>query len=580
MQEEEKSIKPVKLTEKAFLRMREDGQNQPKKQKVVVQVLETLENKGFPFVILSDGYLKEQAIPYKNIKTRIEDQPLIINSVIEVEVALHREKVFILKLVLIYTKHGNQVIGSPIFYSEYVNNHKKFDRGASNLIPSGILGVDRRESNNLTLISDLNDYIGNITIKARLVHCPDLKKAENADKHSHFIFLDESGSIELTVWKEDLSRFQSILKEDLVYLIKNPKIKTGSIFNKAESSCELSTQRKTKIELVDKVDKKDAQLVAHKKYNLVPISKIQSSVQEGEVIDLIGVVDQEAISIPRTNSKSGKKYVKTEVILIDESNTKISVFTWDVETSIEELNKGQVVILEGVIVGIFRNVRELKFKKKSSRIRTRIPESLPRLKSLIQWINEKRRRNLIRRNRDARVTSTPKPKHKPKPKDIIVVPLKEIKRLAEESLKNQQEYEIEFYSVVNIVGFQKQLTWAHPDHQQDHWFALIKICDHSEEIWAMAGNQACKVIINEEDITKIGILSRGGKEEQKELKDYLFTRCFKEYLVSITAKIDRCFARRRVVYIIKNAYGLYDSPPILRKVNQSLLKTLTDLCSK
>ena len=561
-------IEPTELNKKAFLQIREDAEEGfPNKKRVIVQLLETgIQSGSVKSVILSDGYLKERAIPYKNIKNRLESQPVHNNSIIEVEVGLHKAYVdvfYVLDLKPIYVDSGYPVIGSPITYDDYQRNNHTFAWGASNTIPKLILNphhINPKRESALTPISHLHDKIGRCTIRVRVIRCSAFNTEREKKKNHDLLLMDESGSIQMTLWREEVKRYYKIIEEGIVYLIENFKVTSESDFNQADSKWELKSNRKTKI-IVAGLN--DAEAVPQRNLNLMPVLRIINSAADKETVDVLGVVLEAPSSGHRTSSLGEDQFNLTEISLIDESNIKINVVGWKQNSPLQKVVGGQIVILESVNVKTYRNTKKLNFGK-YSRLRTDIPQELPRIKKLTQWL---RKRGRTVKKEFQRIPGD----------DLVIVPLKEIKKIAEKQLKEGIEWEKSFYAIVNIVGFHTRLTRLDPSQKRDRWCALIKICDHSEKMFVKAGDQPCDLIL-QKDPTDVGRLSRGETEQKDMLRMLLFERCFHEYLVSIRVKVVDDSGRKRVDYCMQKVYELYNTP-CLREVNKSLLNTLSMLCS-
>ena len=118
------------LSRLGFLGIRDN--EQLRCHRIIVQVLERKSKNRF-YLVLSDGYLKEEVIPYKNLAERLKDQHLEVGTIVEAVIVFYkRELMILLNYRVIYDSKEQEIntVGSPITYQEYVQNGWKFDRNA------------------------------------------------------------------------------------------------------------------------------------------------------------------------------------------------------------------------------------------------------------------------------------------------------------------------------------------------------------------------------------------------------------------------------------------------------------------
>ena len=590
--------RPKTLTANAFLTIR--SEENKSKHTVVVQVTESSKAPAHASLILSDGVIKDKVVPYKNIKNRLEDAHLPDNSIIEAEIVFHKGALLILlNYKPIYVQAGNPLIGNPIHYGEYTDNGGTPAEGAHTAIPrtiwdptggqankanngqggaanrgSGATRTSRgpvRQKNNsggyedddFTPISLLNGKTQSYVLRARLTRCPpprNFNGKKGPGKVQNLIIMDKSGKIQLTLWTEQVDKFASILREGAVYVITGADIRHASKYNKTGKKWELVGSKVTQI---TEADEANSGAVPTKKFNLVKISDIASKAAYA-VVDILGIVASDKPDVTQISiKKTGELKDKTEITIADESNAKINAVVWGDNSKLTALTRGQLVIFEGVSVREFKGSKNLSFGYET-RVYTEIPDDVERRNELIMWRN-KWNAGDAEVNNLSEWTSTAS--------NSVVKSLKQIKEEAERGILMQSVDRMYFSAIVNVTGFTRRLTWTSTQDNKEIFLGTIKVCDHSHEMFiGLAGDQAGKAIVAKE-AEDIKLLKDGGEESEKELRQYLNTRKYKEYYVRIGTKLNTYNGEDRVNYTIHSAYPT-TVPEAFKKQNAILLRTL------
>ncbi|CAF1219523.1 unnamed protein product [Rotaria sordida] len=211
---------------------------------------------------------------------------------------------------------------------------------------------NNRPDTNICPIEMITPYLNGIwKIRARCIAKSPIRPLPVC----HFDFVDASGEIRLTAFRDECNRFHPMIEIDKIYDILGVRVKTADKrFNNLRHNYELTLTPGSIVRLVD--DTTINTNIPDIHYEFIPLRDISKYSSES-FIDVIGIVDTCSGIIPFTNRTSNKDSVRREVTLLDE-DTSISITLWDEQANDfdEELAENKTVVaFRGIRVAIFNN---------------------------------------------------------------------------------------------------------------------------------------------------------------------------------------------------------------------------------
>lgn len=121
-------------------------------------------------------------------------------------------------------------------------------------LPTRASGASGPQSGNIYPIEALSPYQGKWTIKARCSHKGPIKTWHNKNGEGKLFsvnFIDESGEIKATAFKEAVDQWYDVLQEDAVYYVSSCRVQLAKKqFSNVNHDYELTFERDTHIEKV------------------------------------------------------------------------------------------------------------------------------------------------------------------------------------------------------------------------------------------------------------------------------------------------------------------------------------------
>ncbi|KAI8048555.1 replication factor A 1 [Syncephalis plumigaleata] len=201
-------------------------------------------------------------------------------------------------------------------------------------------------------ISSINPYQNKWTIRARVLSKSDIRTWKNArgeGKLFNVTFLDESGEIRGTAFRDQVDQFYPMLEENKIYYVSNARVNIAKQqFSNVQNSYELTFESGTQIRLCP-----DSSAVPSIRFNFVRIADL-INVEKDAIVDVIGVV-KEAQELSQIISKTTQRpLVKRELTLVDESQYAVRLTLWGNQAETYNQQGEPVIAFKGVRVGDFQ----------------------------------------------------------------------------------------------------------------------------------------------------------------------------------------------------------------------------------
>lgn len=205
---------------------------------------------------------------------------------------------------------------------------------------------------NIYPIEALSPYAHKWTIKARCTHKGDIKTWHNKNGEGKLFsvnFLDDSGEIRATLFKESVDQWFDVLQEGTVYYLSSPcKVQLAKKqFSNVNNDYELTFESGTVLEKAE-----DGDGVPQVSFNFTPLANLQN-VETNNTIDCIGVLQDVGEVSEIVAKTSGKPYSKRELTLVDNTGYQARLTIWGKTAESFEAQPESVVAFKGVKVSDF-----------------------------------------------------------------------------------------------------------------------------------------------------------------------------------------------------------------------------------
>lgn len=201
-------------------------------------------------------------------------------------------------------------------------------------------------------IEQISPYQNNWTIKARVSFKGDLKKWQNNRGEGHILnvnLLDSSGEIRATTFNDNAIKFNEILQEGKAYFVSKARVQPAKPqFSNLKHPYELSLERDC---VVEECMNEDANDVPEMHFNFIKLNDV-NNVEKNTAIDVVGILKSVGPHFELA-AKSGKKFDRRDVEIVDDSGACISLGLWGEQAIKFNLPEGSVVALKGVRVTDF-----------------------------------------------------------------------------------------------------------------------------------------------------------------------------------------------------------------------------------
>lgn len=177
-----------------------------------------------------------------------------------------------------------------------------------------------------TPIDSITPYQNKWEIKARVTSKSDIRTWNNAKGSGKLFsidFMDESGEIRATAFKEQCDMYYDMIQVGKVYLISNCQVKAANKqYSKLRNDYELTFKDNVIVQLCDE-DTSDVPTII---YNFMSIVDLASQ-QKDAIVDIIGIC-KSSDEPKEFTSRAGKEMVKRDVIIVDKSAHEVSLTLW------------------------------------------------------------------------------------------------------------------------------------------------------------------------------------------------------------------------------------------------------------
>ncbi|XP_072382559.1 replication protein A 70 kDa DNA-binding subunit isoform X1 [Diabrotica undecimpunctata] len=207
-------------------------------------------------------------------------------------------------------------------------------------------------------ISSLTPYQNRWTIKARVTNKPPIRTWSNSrgeGKLFSFDLVDESGEIRCTAFKEMVDKFYDYLQVDKVYYINKCQLKPANKqYSTLKHEYEMTVTHDTVIKECFDADSS----IPTVQYNFVPIDKIADK-EVNSVVDVIGIAKSVSELQTFQARSTGRELKKKEVVLVDQSQTAITLTLWGQDAENFDGTNNPVVVIKSAKIGEFGGGKNL-----------------------------------------------------------------------------------------------------------------------------------------------------------------------------------------------------------------------------
>lgn len=231
-----------------------------------------------------------------------------------------------------------------------------------------------------TPIAALSPYSNKWVIKARVSNKTERKTWSNSRGEGCLFsmdFVDESGEIRCTAFREQVDRFFDFVEMQKVYYVSRAQIKIANkTFNATKCDYEMTITGDT--EIVPCHD--DSESIPLMVYDFIPLERI-GELGKDEIIDVIAVV-KGIDNVVNLTSKAGKELRKREVELVDESCTTIVLTLWGKQAEDFTHEDHPILAIKSAKIGEFNGGKTLSSMMSSS---FQLEPDLPQAHKLRGW---------------------------------------------------------------------------------------------------------------------------------------------------------------------------------------------------
>ncbi|KAI5271139.1 replication factor-a protein [Aureobasidium subglaciale] len=218
-------------------------------------------------------------------------------------------------------------------------------------LPTRSSGQNGPRGSNIHPIEALSPYQPKWTIKARCSQKGGIKEWHNKNGEGKLFscnFLDESGEIRATGFKEAVDQWYEFIQEGSVYYVSNCKVQLAKKqFSNVNHDYELTFERDTIIEKAE-----DNEGVPQITYNFTTLADLQS-VEKDTTIDTIGVLKETGEVSEIVSKTTSKPFSKRELTLVDNTGYNVRLTIWGNTAMSFDVAPETVIAFKGVKVSDF-----------------------------------------------------------------------------------------------------------------------------------------------------------------------------------------------------------------------------------
>ncbi|AET40553.1 replication factor A subunit protein RFA1 Ecym_6168 [Eremothecium cymbalariae DBVPG len=238
---------------------------------------------------------------------------------------------------------GSGALGNPV---QSVHRQSEVQLQQSNQFS----GNESQKSKPIFAIEQLSPYQNMWTIKARVSFKGDIKTWHNQrgeGKLFNVNFLDTSGEIRATAFNDNAMKYFEILQEGKVYYVSKARIQPSKPqFSNLKHPYELQLDRDTVVE-----ECFEATDVPKMNFSFVKLDHL-SSMEANSSVDVLGII--QTVNPPfEMTAKSGKKFNRRDIVIVDDTGYSISVGLWNEQAVDFNLPEGSVIAVKSARVTDF-----------------------------------------------------------------------------------------------------------------------------------------------------------------------------------------------------------------------------------
>ncbi|XP_018574321.1 replication protein A 70 kDa DNA-binding subunit [Anoplophora glabripennis] len=321
-------------------------------------------------IMVSDG---KHSVSFAMLTTQIIEQagPITPLTVIKVERFItsmvnnsgREDQRVLLILDMHIVAPGDQFeekIGSPTPLEIRSNDESTRNGGASNGYNAADSSTGSRSINSNTTvtnsinlnsqithpISSLSPYHNKWVIKARVTNKSSIRTWSNSKGEGKLFsmdLIDESGEIRLTAFRDSVDKFYDYIQVDKVYYISKCMLKPANKqFSTLKNDYEMTMTSET---VIQECLESDVSSIPQTKYDFVTIDKI-SSLEQNTMVDVIGVVKSVSDLQTFQARSTGREMKKKEVLLVDQTNTAVTLTLWGADAENFDGTNNPVVVIK------------------------------------------------------------------------------------------------------------------------------------------------------------------------------------------------------------------------------------------
>jgi replication factor A1 len=246
-----------------------------------------------------------------------------------------------------------------------------------------VLGVSSSQSGNCQKLTSVTPYASNWEVE--VVVCAkqpprEWNNARGSGKIQNCIIQDDSGKMQLTLWKQHCDKF-AFMEEGKVYRVTGCQLKPADKkWNKTGTDYEMhSTESMAATESVAKIEIN---------YNFVKLNEINNQTVDVS-IDAVGLISEVEEAREITFQASQRTSFVRNLTIVDDSGTAIRITIWGKQAEDFLGQAGMAIEFSGAVVSEYQSVKNLKVGRDTSmRIRDQMDEQAkPETLALFSWWN-------------------------------------------------------------------------------------------------------------------------------------------------------------------------------------------------
>jgi len=236
-------------------------------------------------------------------------------------------------------------------------------------------------SGDVTKLNAISPYSSSWVAEVRILKKEPIREWNNArgqGRLQKYIISDESGKMQMTLWKEDIDRF-SFCEVDKIYRLSGAQVKPADKkWNRTGMDYELSSNNNTRFE--EAVGVKMASSYTFIKLAELADKEVDSNV---DVVAMVYEVEEPAEFQSKHNEKT---YFRRNFQLVDDSGISVRATLWGKTAEEFTATKGCAIEVSGATVREWQSSKNLNFNNDTIfKVKDEMDECIPETTALFQW---------------------------------------------------------------------------------------------------------------------------------------------------------------------------------------------------